>query len=131
MMRMIEIALFLIILNATIGFVADIPLFPEQYITTPQNDYMSYNISSLSESIGDVSEDPGFIDYAKFSITWAWEGFKMLLKIIFSIVVIYPAMVEVFHVPPALAALLNVGVIVIYILGIIQWKSGKSFKNYA
>ncbi len=127
-MRAYDIAMWLIILQASIGFINAIGLFETQYYATPQNAY-NYEIQDLDE-YKVLTDNPGVLDYTRMGINWAWEGLVVIFKIIFSIVIIYPMLIKEFGIPAVLSVFLQATVYVVYAVGYKQWKSGKGMAYY-
>ena len=130
-LRAFEIILFILLLQASIVFVGNIDLFEGddymEYSAMADNEYSTWNITGeLSEY--SVGEEASAWDYFSASVTFLIDGLIMFFKIIFSIVFIYPTLVKVFGLPWELSALLQVGIVTIYIWGLMQYKSGKSTK---
>jgi len=127
-MKAYEISLFVVILSATIGFVNGIGVFGYQYEMTPQNDYVEWNVSQIGENFGNTSQI-SFFSKLTATTDMVIQGFSILIDMLFAIVCLYPTLVGVFHVPAQLSALLQVGIYAIYAIGILQFISGRSFKN--
>ena len=129
--RAIDLAIFILILNAAVVFVADVDLFDANYLEQgdlARNQYSSYTIEENLSEYGNASSISTW-DYFKMSVVWAIEAMIMFVKIVFSVVFIYPILVKVFGVPGVLSGFLQVGVWAIYIVGIFQWKAKISGKH--
>lgn len=126
--RATEITLFLVILQAAIGFVNATDLFSNDYYATPQNQYV-YNVSDLEDYTA-ITNDRSPLDYFTMLVSWTWHSFIIVLQIVFSIVFIFAPLVNTFGVPIILAAFIQVGIYFIYATWYIQFKSGKGFKQY-
>ena len=129
--RAIDIAVFILILNAAVVFVSDVDLFDANYLEQgdlARNQYSSYTIEENLSEYGNASSISTW-DYFKISVVWAVQAMIMFVKIVFSVVFVYPILVEVFGVPDVLSAFLQVGVWAIYIVGIFQWKAKISGKH--
>lgn len=127
-MRAFQIILFIILLQAAIGFTNTIGVFDQPFYATPDNKVTGYTVENLS-SFGDVGENPSILDYAAISITWVWQGLVMFLQIAFAIVLVYPTLVDTFGIPGSLSAFIQVGIYVIYVWGYMQFKTGRSTKH--
>ena len=124
--------MFILILNAAVVFVADVNLFDANYLEQgdlARNQYSSYTIVDNLSEYGNASINPSTWDYFKMSVTWAIEAMIMFVKIVFSVVFIYPILVEVFYVPEVLSGFLQIGIWSLYLVGIAQWKAKVSTKN--
>ena len=130
--RAIDIAVFVLILNAAVVFVGDVGLFDDNYLEQSdlaRNQYSSYTIEGNLSEYGNASAGISTWDYFKMSVVWAIEALIMFVKIVFSVVFIYPILVKVFGVPEVLSLFLQGAIYSIYLIGIAQWKSGKSTKH--
>jgi hypothetical protein len=128
MSRATDITLFLILLQASIGFVNATDIFSTDYIATQTNQY-SYTVQSLAD-YNKVTAAPTAGDYITTLATWGWQAFFIGIQIVFAVVLIFPSLVTVFHVPMILSAFMQVGIYYVYALWYAQYKSGKGFKMY-
>ena len=129
-MRAYDIALFLIILQAAIGFTNELGIFDEQYYATQNNTYTNYRVSDLDEFNNLATEEAGLWDYTTMLANLAWEGIKMFLSVIFSIVIIFPKLISIFNIPAGISAFIQVAIYVVYFIGWAQWKSNKGMRMY-
>ena len=127
MSRASEITLFLILLQASVGFVDATGMFSEHYIDVPSNN-ASYTIQDLSEYSG--SATPSIVDEIMLVAHWMIEGFFIGIKIIFTIVFVFPTLVSVFNIPAVLSIFIQTGVYYVYAIWYAQFKSGKGWKQY-
>jgi len=118
-MKAYEISLFVVILSATIGFINGLGLFSYQYEMVPQSKYIEWNVSQIGEDYGNVTTQ----------ISPNFNIMGMLSEITFAIACLYPTLVKVFHIPILLSALLQVAIYMVYAIGILQFITGRSFKN--
>lgn len=131
-MRAFDIILFLIILQASIVFVGHAGIFNHNYLTNTslaENQYSTYTVKGNLSGYSDVSQNPSAWDYFKTSITWAVQALIMFVKILFSVLVIYPTLVDVFGIPAPLSALIQVVIVVLWVIGLAQLKSKTSIKH--
>ena len=127
MSRASEITLFLILIQASIGFVDAIGLFSQHYMAVPSNN-ASYTITDLNTYAGE--QNPGILDELMIAARWAIDAFFIGLKIIFTVIFVLPTLIFTFGVPAAIAAFIQVGIYYIYAIWYAQWKSGKGWKQY-
>lgn len=127
MSRASEITLFLIILQASIGFVDSIGLFSEHYMDVPDNN-ASYVVSDLEDYAAQRDQDA--IDVVWLMATWAWEAFFIAIKVIFTVAVVFPTLVNTFHIPVELSLFIQVGIYYVYAIWYAQFKSGKGWMQY-
>lgn len=128
-MRAFEIILFLVCIQAAVGFVNTVALFDNQYYATPSNRFSeNYTISEISQ-YGDIADEPGILDYFEMTVMWLWTSFFIFLNIVFGIAILYFPLVNLFGMPQSLALFIQAGVAIIYVWGYIQFKSGRSTKH--
>lgn len=124
-MRAFYLALFLILIQGSIGFVNAVGLFDESYMATPQNQYMDYRVGDIDTS---VSESPGIVDYVYMSVMWVWQAFVVLIQIILAIVLILPTLIVTFQFPASLSVFLQLGIYVVYYIGYVQFKANRPIR---
>lgn len=134
-MRAFDIALFIILLEATIGFSNALGIWEENYYQAPNNTYTNYKVADLNTyNNATVVSEPALIDRfvkgASDLIGSIAVGLWGLFTIIFSIIYIYPELIKLFGIPSALGTFMQVGIYVIYLVGLYQWKSNKGVDNY-
>ena len=127
-MRAFEIALFLIVVQASIGFFNSIDAFDTDYYNTPQNQY-NYEVSDLA-AYSNITRTIPLLDYMIMTATWMWDTLFIMLDIVFSVVIIFPIVINTFNIPVVLSVFMQVGIYVVYATGYIQWKSGKGLKYF-
>jgi hypothetical protein len=127
MSRASEITLFLILLQASVGFVDATGMFTEHYLDVPSND-ADYTLNNLSAY--NVANDGGIVDELMLAAHWTIESFLIGLKIIFTVVFVFPTLITVFHVPIALSLFIQAGIYYVYAIWYVQFKSGKGWKQY-
>ena len=111
---------------------ADVNLFDANYLEQgdlARNQYSSYTIEDNLSEYGNASANPSTWDYFKISVVWAIEAIIMFVKIVFSVVFVYPILVKVFGVPEVLSAFLQCAIYAIWIIGYMQWKKGISARH--
>ena len=128
MSRASELTLFIILLQASIGFVDASGLFTQHFMEVPENN-ATYVISDL-ETYATESQDTGIQSQIDLFLNWAWESFFIGLKVIFAVVFVLPTLINTFGVPTILAVFMQVGVYYIYATWYAQYKSGKGWKLY-
>jgi len=127
MSRASDITLFLILLQASVGFVDATGMFTEHYIDVPSND-ADYTLDDLSEY--SVPADPGIIDEIMLAAHWMVESFFIGIKIIFTVIFVFPTLVSRFGIPVALSLFIQAGVYYVYASWYAQFKSGRGWKQY-
>ena len=84
------------------------------------------NSTQLQDSAVDMNTPNGWLSWnaVTFALTYIVYAVFWILFILMSVVLIYPAMVVMFHVPSVLAVYISIGVWLIYMLAYIQIKRG-------
>lgn len=127
MSRASEITLLLILIQASIGFVDSIGMFDAQYVSTVSNN-ASYTIQDLSQYAIQDAKDP--IAELLLAARWMWEGFFIGIKIIFTVLFVFPTLVGSFHIPIELSLFIQAGIYYVYATWYSQFKSGKGWAQY-
>ena len=127
MSRASEITLFLILLQSAIGFVDATGMFTEHYIDVPSND-ADYTLNDLS--VYNAAENPGIVDELMLAAHWMIESFLIGLKILFTVIFVFPTLVTVFNIPAALSLFIQAGIYYVYAIWYAQFKSGRGWKMY-
>ena len=127
MSRASELTLFIILLQASLGFVDATGMFNAHYVDVPDNN-ANYLVSDLDayKSI----EDQTIFDEVRVYAQWGIEALLIGIKIIMAVVIVFPTLVLVFHVPIILSLFIQAGVYYIYASFYAQYKSGKGWKFY-
>ena len=127
MSRASDITLFLILLQASVGFVDATGMFSEHYIDVPSND-ADYTLDDLGEY--SAPTDPGILDEIMLAAHWMVESFLIGIKILFTVIFVFPTLVNTFGVPVALSLFIQAGIYYVYATWYAQFKSGKGWKQY-
>ena len=125
-MRAVEISLFLIFLSASIGLMNGIGVFDSHYGYEERAPYMFWSVSNLTQF---QDENPSLWDQVVVYVQFTIQAIFWIATILFTVIAIYPALVNTFHVPAALSILLQIGLWAIYIIGYVQWKRGASIEG--
>lgn len=122
MSRASEITLFIILLQASVGFVDATGMFSQHYMGSVSNN-ASYNITDLNAY--QAAENQTIFDEVRIAAQWGIEAFLIGIKIILAVVAIFPTLVFVFHVPAILSLFIQAGIYYLYASFYAQYKSGK------
>ncbi len=134
-MRAIDITIFLIAIQATLKFIFLIGIFGTAYYVVPSNHWTEQSISNLSEysvnytstgSTGEVS----LFEQASMVVDFAWDSLFFMFEILLAVIIIFPTLINTFHIMPAMSAFLQTFVWFMYYLGYRQWKSNKSVDQF-
>jgi len=131
-MRVFEIALFIILFNAALGFITSIPMFggtssPIQYNST-------LTIPNATEVVQEINPPNENMSWWEFQ-WWSWNvavvrPAQILINVLVSVVAIGVYLKSLIPwIPDGLAVLLSAGVDTLYAIGIIQFFSGRSMKT--
>ncbi|MDD2637209.1 MAG: hypothetical protein PHW82_17100 [Bacteroidales bacterium] len=122
-----DIARWLIIIQATIGFVNGLGLFDDQYYQQDINNESAYETGSLDEL---AEEQTSPISYFDMLVTMVLGGFLMMIQIFLAVFFIFPTLVTQFYVPPSLASLLQVGIYWTYYGAIAELRMNRPLKSF-
>lgn len=139
-MRAWDLALFVIFLEMSIGFVTvlseDGGLFPNpnnRYFVAEQGGeiqkYYQNVTSGAGNNTGAIGEIPK-ADILTFGMDFLLAGFRTLMMIAGSFVVISWLLYTQFHIDPKLCIFIQGLVYVIYLWAFVQWKSGRGGRMY-
>ncbi len=141
-MRAWDITLLLIVIQACIGLVNGIGLFDVTYFATQNDSTTAYTVGDISalhgfERGGDVPDIPGIeggasvsqMSYFDLAVTFGMAGINLLFKIVEAVVFIFPVLVNQFHIPLPLAAVLQMMFYLQVAWGYAQWKSNRSGRS--
>ena len=132
-MRAIDISIFLIAIQASLKFVLLLGIFTTSYYVVPQNHWTEQSISNLSDySVNATSTtlELSLFEEASMAVEFLWDSIFFMLEILLSVIVIFPTLITVFHIEPAMSGFLQTFVWFMYYLGYRQWKSGKSVDQF-
>ncbi len=127
MSRATEIALALILLQASIGFVDAVGMFDTTYVATVRNN-ASYNLTHLS-SYENVNENDIFAQAAALADMFIGT-FLIGLKMVFSVIIIFPTLITRFHIPLEISVFIQAGIYYVYATWYAQYRSGKGWTQY-
>lgn len=125
-MRALEITIFIVLLSASIGFLNAMNAFDNPYVESDSSQYSMWSVSNLSSF---DNQNPSILDQAGMLLNFAIMAITWVITIVLTIIVIFPTLVNTFHIPMALSALLQVGVWMVYVIGIVQWQRGASVEG--
>lgn len=139
-MRALEIAIALAILAVCLNLVPQ-NLYPEYNsgkgldtgIFKNGIEYVSntFNMQTFSDNFGGwvpTGALGALLDLALLSLKMIMIGVIGFGMIVFSTIIVYPALVGILGIPSDLSLLLQVGLVMIYIVGVIQFMSARAFK---
>jgi len=122
-MRAYDILLFLVCLEASIGFVSSLNIFPVSYVDASAVQ-SNWNLEELEEQ----AQAQSVIDKVMLATDMLFKALSMFFNMLVAIVAIYIPLTTVLGVPSEIALLLQGVVYVVYAWAIIQFLSGRSVK---
>ena len=130
MPRASDITLLLILIQGSIGFINAVGVFDTNYYATPSNSAATYTITDLNNYTAKTDQDISIMDEVNLGIHWMWEALIIGLKIILTVIIVWPTLVYTFGIPAVLATFIQIGIYYYYAIFYAQWKSGKGWKLY-
>lgn len=127
MSRAAEITLMLLLIQGAIGFVDTIGMFDAHYMGDVSNN-ASYTITDLAAYSQTVdSGNPIPSDELLVAAHWIVEGFFLGIKIVWTMVFIFPMLVDKFHIPIELSVFIQIGIYFVYASFYSQYRTGKGW----
>jgi len=115
-----KLVFFLIMIQLAIGYVNGLGLFAGNAVVTPANEYTTYNLSTANSSFGSSSTGMSAADAVSNGFMMAWSMFGVLWSMIGAVFLIYPLLVNVFHIPADLSILIQAGIYILYALELVN-----------
>jgi len=122
-MRAYDILLFLVCLEASIGFVAAIDVFSTTYV-----DPSAVNTQWDLHTIENETQNQSIFDQIMLATDLLFRAVTMFFTMIVAIVAIYFPLTNTLGVPAEIALLLQGVVYLVYMWALIQFLSGRSVK---
>jgi len=129
MSRASEITLFIVLIQAAIGFVDASGMFDHHYMNVPANN-ASYTLTDLDSYASQAEDDTSISSQIDLYLDWAWDSFFIGLKVLFAVLFVLPTLINDFGVPGILATFIQVGVYYVYATWYSQYKSGRGWQAY-
>lgn len=136
-MRAWDLAMFIIMVEMSIGFLGGIGFYPNDASGQPV-DYLKSeqggSIITFQKNITDenfiANRELGIADYFKFGLDWIFASWNMLIQIIIAFVGISFILYKQFNIPIELCVFIQGIVYLIYTWGFIQWRSGRGGRSF-
>ena len=128
-MRAWDITRYTVLVAAAIGLVqggaGGMGLFTQHYFpNAPQNEYVHYSVGQLNSTLQD-QQGMSVMDYLN-AIGWLiLSGLWVIINMLAAVVVLFPYLIWVFHMPWWFAGFIQVVIYMDYQAGIAQWKAGR------
>lgn len=126
--RFYDIIWLLTLIQAAIGLLNASCVFNENFMENPEAGPAGYELSDLSQ-LQDTT-NIGMLDYFIMAVKWAISGAWFMCNLLLSVVYVYPLLVDILGVNGAIAAFLQVGVVVVYIAFFIQFLTKSPWGGY-
>lgn len=126
-MRAWDITRFTVLMAAAIGLVNGangIGLFTEHYFPAPQNEYVHYSVGGLNRTLGQP-EGMTWSDYLNAAGWLILSGLWVIMNMMLAIVILFPYLIWVFHMPWWFAGFIQVIIYMDYQAGLAQYRSGR------
>ena len=128
-MRAFDLFVFCICLNLGVGLVHTVFTNENEksYYQEQKGEGWTHNVSDASAlSATNTTPISGALEMTK----WMIGAMMFFVSMISSIIWIYPALCTTFMIPPAISAILQTLIYIIYASAIIQWYSNRPFKSF-
>ena len=125
MSRFYDIWYLLTFCGLAIGFVNGLGVWGVDYMTAP--DSSAFELSDIESMAG--GGDISAWDQFTLLVSQAVTAFGMIAQMALSVVIVYPTMVNVFHVPPIVATLVQGGVVLSWVSFFMQLLLRFGFKQ--
>ena len=132
-MRAIDISILLIAIQASLKFVLLLGVFTTSYYAVPSNHWTEQSVSNLSQySVNATSTtvELSLFQEASLAVEFLFDSIFFMIEILLSVIVIFPTLINIFHIPVAVSGFLQTFVWFMYYLGYREWKSGKSVDQF-
>lgn len=126
-----NIAVFIIILEMAIGFMASIGYYEGDVFYSPAQPGetgMDYIVKAQNNDTLNSEYNPAELtigDYLKFGIDWIFAGFLILVTIMSAFLGISWILYTTYHLPMVLCVFVQGIIYLIYTWAFVQWRSGR------
>lgn len=140
-MRAWDLAIFIILLEMSIGFLSVLGDSPQnhggglftkanytvKYFSGAEGGYITtYQGSNASTAVGELPK----VDPLSFAMDWIFFSFNMLIRIVEAFAAISIVLYRQFHLDPQLCMFIQGIVYLIYTWAFIQWRSGRGGRAF-
>ena len=126
-MRAWDITRLIVLISAVIGMLNasnGITLFSEHYLPSVQTGYIEYTVGDLNSTL----QQQGGMSISDYLNAIAWlvlSGLWVIVNMMAAVIVLFPYLIWVFHMPRWFAGLLQVIIYMEYQAGLAQWRAGR------
>jgi len=111
---LVKIVVFLIFLQMSIGFINGIGMFPGAAVANQTNDYTGYTLTKAETVYAGQTTGLNIADAITNGWNMLWTAWTVMWGMLSAVFLIYPVLVDQFHVPMALSLLLQCGIYLLY-----------------
>lgn len=111
---LVKIVVFIIFVQVAIGFVNGLGMFSSPALVNQTNEYTTYTLTKASDVYTGQTTGLSIADAVTNGWNMIWTAWTVIWGMISAIFLIYPILVNQFHIPAPLSALLQVGVYILY-----------------
>jgi len=118
---LINIIVFLIILQMMIGFIAEIGVFQQQAIITPENKFTNVDLTDIKEDVSNFGDINDPLQSASSMTAIGWATLRIAMSMIGAVFVVAPYLIEMFpYVPAGFFLILQAGIYVLYVIFLLK-----------
>ena len=125
-MRALEIAIFLLMISASISLVNSMGILDNTYVYNDNTPYRFWTVSNLTDF---QTDNPTILDQVVVYVQFLIASILWIVNIIATTIFIYPVLVDAFGVPGALSLFLQLGIWLNWVIGFVQWRRGASVEG--
>lgn len=111
---LVKIVVFLIFLQLSIGFINGIGMFDAPAITNQTNEYTGYTLTKASDVYSGQTTGLNISDAIINGWSMIWTAWTVIWGMLSAVFMIYPVLVNQFHIPPSISILLQAGIYILY-----------------
>lgn len=111
---LVKIVVFLIFLQMSIGFVNGMGIFTTAAVVNQTNEYTGYTLTSAEAAYAGQTTGLNVADAITNGWAMIWTAWTVIWGMLSAVFVIYPVLVNQFHVPVELSILLQCGIYILY-----------------
>jgi hypothetical protein len=109
-----KIVVFLIFLQMSIGFINGIGMFDAPAITNQTNEYTGYTLTKAETVYAGQTTGLNIADAILNGWNMIWTAWTVIWGMLSAVFLIYPVLVNQFHIPPSISILLQTGIYLLY-----------------
>jgi hypothetical protein len=111
---LVKIVVFLIFLQMSIGFINGIGMFSNAAIVNQSNDYTGYTLQKADTVYSGQTTNLNIGDAITNGWNMIWVAWTVVWGMLSAVFLIYPTLVDGFHIPATISALLQCGIYILY-----------------